>query len=117
MKGEKPYSWCQKVGIDKGLFQYYWQKGKIPTYENLIKIQKYTGCSLDWLLTGNYVDIKQIGYFPATEDTPVAKKAKSLREAKAMKKLQDVYASQKEKDIERLEGFLRKLVPAKKTKL
>lgn len=48
----KPYAWCKKVGIEKGLFQYYWQKGKIPKYDNLIKIRNYTGCSLDWLMTG-----------------------------------------------------------------
>lgn len=55
MKGERPYTWARQVGIEKGLFQYYWQKGKIPTYENLLKIQKHTGCSIDWLLTGKQV--------------------------------------------------------------
>ncbi|MGK7346679.1 MAG: hypothetical protein ACNS63_12815 [Candidatus Nitrospinota bacterium M3_3B_026] len=49
---DKPYAWCKKVGIEKGLFQYYWQKEKIPKYENLIKIRNYTRCSLDWLMTG-----------------------------------------------------------------
>lgn len=48
----KPYAWCKQVGIEKGLFQYYWQKGKIPKYENLIKIRNAMGCSLDWLMTG-----------------------------------------------------------------
>jgi len=48
----KPYSWCKKVGIEKGLFQYYWQMGNIPKYDNLLKIRAFTGCSLDWLLTG-----------------------------------------------------------------
>lgn len=48
----KPYAWCKQVGIEKGLFQYYWQKEKIPKYDNLIKIRNYTGCSLDWLMTG-----------------------------------------------------------------
>lgn len=52
MNGDRPYTWSKKVGIEKGLFQYYWQKGKIPTYENLLKIQRFSGCSLDWLLTG-----------------------------------------------------------------
>ncbi len=51
MGESKPYAWCKQVGIEKGLFQYYWQKEKIPKYENLIKIRNYTGCSLDWLLT------------------------------------------------------------------
>lgn len=48
----KPYSWCKQAGIEKGLFQYYWQKGKIPKNDNLIKIRNFSGCSLDWLLTG-----------------------------------------------------------------
>jgi hypothetical protein len=48
----RPYAWCKDVGIEKGLFQYYWQKEKIPKYENLIKIKNHTGCSLDWLMTG-----------------------------------------------------------------
>lgn len=52
MNGEPPYRWAKKAGIYKGLFQYYWQSGKIPTTETLIKIQNYTGCSLDWLITG-----------------------------------------------------------------
>lgn len=49
----KPYAWCKEVGIEKGLFQYYWQKEKIPKYENLIKIRNHTACSLDWLMTGD----------------------------------------------------------------
>lgn len=52
MKGDKPYTFARKCGIDKGLFQNYWQKGKIPTSETLLKLQRATGCSLDWLLTG-----------------------------------------------------------------
>jgi len=49
---EKPYSWCKEAKIEKGLFQYYWQKGNTPSYKNLLKIHDHTGCSLDWLLTG-----------------------------------------------------------------
>lgn len=52
MNGEPPYRWAKKAGIYKGLFQYYWQNGKIPAVDTLIKIQKYSGCSLDWLITG-----------------------------------------------------------------
>ncbi|MFW2332098.1 MAG: helix-turn-helix domain-containing protein [Nitrospinota bacterium] len=52
MGDEKPYAWCEKVGIKKGLFQYYWQKGNIPKYDNLLKIQQFTNCSLNWLVTG-----------------------------------------------------------------
>lgn len=63
MDGEPPYRWARKAGIYKGLFQYYWQKGNIPTADNLIKIQKYTGCSLDWLITGRLpmLDYKVVG--------------------------------------------------------
>ena len=71
MKGEKPYTWAQKVGIEKGLFQYYWQKGNIPGYENLIKIQNYTGCSLDWLITGRIVDPERVdglAFVPAEDE-------------------------------------------------
>ncbi len=50
---EKPYSWCKKANIEKGLFQYYWQKGNIPKSDNLLKIRACTGCSIDWLLTGD----------------------------------------------------------------
>ena len=64
MKGEKPYTWARKAGIEKGLFQCYWQNGKIPTYENLLKIQRHTGCSLDWLLTGRVMDPELIENLP-----------------------------------------------------
>lgn len=52
MGSQRPYTFARKCGIEKGLFQNYWQKGKIPTYENLLKLQRGTGCSIDWLLTG-----------------------------------------------------------------
>lgn len=52
MRNMRPYTFARKCGIEKGLFQNYWQKGKIPTYENLLKLQRSTGCSIDWLLTG-----------------------------------------------------------------
>ncbi len=52
MGTQRPYTFARKCGIEKGLFQNYWQKGKIPTYENLLKLQRRTGCSIDWLLTG-----------------------------------------------------------------
>lgn len=52
MGPQRPYTFARKCGIEKGLFQNYWQKGKIPTYENLLKLQRGTGCSIDWLLTG-----------------------------------------------------------------
>ncbi len=54
--GERqPYAWAKKMGIKVGLFSYYWNKGNVPTFETLMKIQSYTGCSLDWLLMGQKV--------------------------------------------------------------
>jgi len=53
----QPYKWAKAIGIKGGLFQYYWQKGKIPTVNNLLKIQKHTGCSIDWLLTGKKITL------------------------------------------------------------
>jgi phage repressor protein C with HTH and peptisase S24 domain len=52
MQGEKPYRWARRVGIKKGVFQYYWERGGKPSADNLLKIQQYTGCSLEWLVTG-----------------------------------------------------------------
>jgi hypothetical protein len=58
---KRPYVWAKKVGIEMGLFQYYWQKGKVPTANNLIKIQNYAGCSIDWLLTGKTAQVEVTG--------------------------------------------------------
>lgn len=111
MKGEKPYTWARKVGIEKGLFQYYWQKGKIPTYDNLIKIQNYSGCSLDWLLTGKTVALDQIENLPMVREPNPVYGEMNLRRANSLEKVKQVYASRKEKDIELLEGVLERLVP------
>lgn len=116
MKDEKPYTWARKVGIEKGLFQYYWQKGKIPTYENLLKIQNYTGCSLDWLLTGKAVAIDQIENLPMVKETNPVYGKMNLRRAKTLEDVKKVYASRNEKDIDLLEGILEKLVPTNKKK-
>ncbi|MBI3795245.1 MAG: hypothetical protein HY280_11050 [Nitrospinae bacterium] len=106
MKGNRPYSWSKKVGIEKGLFQYYWQKGKIPTYENLLKIQRYSGCSLDWLLTGRMVAFDKIEELPmVTEKNPGYGK-RNLRLADAMEKLRNVYSKKTDKDIEVVEYLL-----------
>lgn len=116
MKDEKPYTWARKVGIEKGLFQYYWQKGKIPTYENLLKIQNYTGCSLDWLLTGKAVAIDQIENLPMVKESNPVYGKMNLRRAKTLEDVKKVYSSRNEKDIDLLEGILEKLVPANKKK-
>ncbi len=106
MKDSRPYTWSKKVGIDKGLFQYYWQKGKIPTYENLLKIQRYSGCSLDWLLTGRAVAFERIEDLPmVTEKTPKYG-ARNLRLADAINKLRDIDSKKSDKDIETTEYLL-----------
>jgi transcriptional regulator with XRE-family HTH domain len=112
MKGDKPYSWARKVGIEKGLFQYYWQKARIPTYDNLMKIQKYTGCSLDWLLAGIAVNFDQIdGFSFVKESNPVYGKM-NLKRAESLEKVKAVYATRKESDIDLLESILERIVPA-----
>lgn len=112
MKGDKPYSWARKVGIEKGLFQYYWQKSRIPTYDNLMKIQEYTGCSLDWLLSGKAVALDQMdGLTFVKESNPVYGQM-NLRRVESLEKVKALYATRKEKDIELLEGVLEKLVPS-----
>lgn len=109
MKGEKPYTWARKVGIEKGLFQYYWQKGKIPTYENLLKIQNYSGCSLDWLLTGRAVDVDQIDNLPMVRESNPVYGEMNLRRAHSLEKVRELYASRSTDDITLLEGLLEKL--------
>ncbi len=117
MKDDKPYTWARKIGIEKGLFQYYWQKGKIPTYENLLKIQSYTGCSLDWLLTGKAVAIDQIESLPMVREANPVYGEMNLRRIKSLEDVKSVYASRKTKDIELLEGILEKLASGQKKKL
>lgn len=111
MKSDKPYTWARKVGIEKGLFQYYWQKGKIPTYDNLIKIQNYSGCSLDWLLTGKAVDVDQIDNLPMVRENQPVYGEMNLRRARSIDKVKALYASRKGKDIALMEGMLEKILP------
>lgn len=112
MRGEKPYAWTQKVGIEKGLFQYYWQKERIPSCRNLLKIQQYTGCSLDWLITGKSVDMDRVGIHEMLPGTHVRGKNKALWEKRSKHfidmaaKLKTIYAKGDQKDIEALEYFV-----------
>ena len=109
IQNEKPYAWARKVGIEKGLFQYYWQKERIPTYENLIKIQKYSGCSLDWLLTGKTISEEFIFNIPMVrEKRPVGDKLNSRR-VKALESVNSIYSAKELPDIQLLELFLAKL--------
>lgn len=106
MKGDRPYSWSKKIGIEKGLFQYYWQKEKIPTYSNLLKIQKYSGCSLDWLLTGRNVAFDRIEDLPMVTEKNPKYGARNLRLSDAIEKTRDIYQKKSDKDIEALEYFI-----------
>lgn len=112
MKEDKPYTWARKVGIEKGLFQYYWQKGKIPTFDNLIKIQTYTGCSLDWLLTGRAIALDRLEGLPMMKEANPVYGQMALRRANALEDVKQVYASRNMKDIELLEGLLEKMTGA-----
>ncbi len=111
MKGDKPYTWARKVGIEKGLFQYYWQKGKIPTYDNLIKIQNYSGCSLDWLLTGKAVDVDQLDNLPMVRESQPVYGEMNIRRASSIDKVKALYSSRKTRDVSLLEGILEKILP------
>lgn len=111
MKGERPYTWANLIGIERGLFQYYWQKGKIPTYENLMKIRNFTGCSLDWLLTGEVpVGGELIGLMrvkvSAKEDV------KNRRLAGAIRTVKRIYQTGiSDADLDAIENVLRHYLP------
>ena len=110
---DKPYAWARKVGIEKGLFQYYWQKEKIPTYLNLIKIQKFTGCSLDWLLTGSIVHLGRIRDLPLVREPKALKDRLNKRRISALENVNTIFEAGKENDVKLLELFLDKLAPGK----
>lgn len=103
MNGERPYTWSKKVGIEKGLFQYYWQKGKIPTYDNLLKVQRYSGCSLDWLLTGKSVAFEKIMNLPMVGEKSPKYGARNLKLATVIQKVKDIYSKKSDKDIQSFE--------------
>ncbi len=105
MGDDRPYTFARKVGIDKGLFQYYWQMEKIPTYLNLIKIQEYTGCSIDWLLTGKIVAFEKIDTPKITKKNP-RYKALNSRLSKTIKKLKIIYSKKSDTDIDSLEQLV-----------
>ncbi len=109
MNGEKPYAWTQKVGIEKGLFQYYWQKGRIPSFKNLMKIQRYTGCSLDWLLTGRSVDANAVDERHLHAGGRLS--AKRERQFSAtVRKLKELYAEVDPKKVEAVEFMVNTII-------
>ncbi|MBI3793130.1 MAG: hypothetical protein HY280_00180 [Nitrospinae bacterium] len=106
MDGTRPYTFAKKIGVEKGLFQYYWQKGGMPTAENLVKIQAGTGCSIDWLLTGRVPTIEG-------NLANIRFEARSLKEAGAriafvnsVRKLKEIYDRQSKEKITALESVL-----------
>jgi hypothetical protein len=103
MNGERPYTWAKKIGIENMLFQYYWQKGKIPTYANLLKIQEYTGCSLDWLLTGKSVEFDKIDKPLLLKSGNKKNDARNLGLSRTVAKLKKIYSKKSEEDIKVLE--------------
>jgi len=113
MQGERPYTWSKKVGIEKGLFQYYWQKGKIPTYENLLKIQRYSGCSLDWLLTGRNVAFDKVDNLPMVSEKTPKYGARNLRLSAVISKIRDIYSKKTDKDIEVFEYMVNAVLTKK----
>jgi len=113
MKEDRPYTWARKVGIEKGLFQYYWQKGKIPTYENLLKIQNFSGCSLDWLLTGKAIDVDKLENLPMLKEATPVYGEMNIKRNRALEDVKSVYASRSERDIVLLEGVLEKIILSK----
>ncbi|MDH4184845.1 MAG: hypothetical protein OEV92_11520 [Nitrospinota bacterium] len=109
IEDDKPYAWARKVGIEKGLFQYYWQKEKIPTYVNLLKIQKHTGCSLDWLLTGRVAQIGRIRDLPMVKESKALNDRLNFRRIEALEEVNAIFETRKMIDINLLELFLEKI--------
>ena len=112
MAGERPYTWAKKVGISKGLFQYYWQRGHVPSYRNLLKIREYTGCSLDWLLTG------EVPFGGALEKLPLSplssmKDRRQQRYKTACRLMAEIHSKAKsEEDLGALAVVLKKFAAA-----
>lgn len=113
MNGDRPYSWSKKTGIEKGLFQYYWQKGKIPTYENLLKIQRHSGCSLDWLLTGRLpllddAKIENLSFAASGKESGT----RQQRFTAAARRLKALYESADEAKLGAIETVLAEFTPS-----
>lgn len=49
---EKPFSWAAKVGIPPATFSRIYNEGGQAKSDALMRISEITGCSIDWLLTG-----------------------------------------------------------------
>ncbi len=106
MKGERPYTWTSKVGIGKGLFQHYWKKDKIPSFNNLMKIHRYTGCSFDWLLMGKCVSIEMPEFASLIAKPPLPDRAKGTRFTNTAKQIKKLYENASEEDLVLLERVI-----------
>lgn len=49
---EQPFAWASRIGIPGATFNRMWNDGTAPKADHLATISKATGCSIDWLLTG-----------------------------------------------------------------
>lgn len=49
---DKPFAWASKVGIPVATFSRVYNEGGQLKTEALVRISEITGCSIDWLLTG-----------------------------------------------------------------
>ncbi len=103
---QRPYTFARKCGIEKGLFQNYWQKGKIPTYENLLKLQRGTGCSIDWLLTGKIPTLAGRVDKLQFINSGAENSARQRRLVDTTLALREIYLTAPEKDITSVELLL-----------
>ncbi len=111
MGDERPYTWSKHVGIEKGLFQYYWQKGKVPTYENLLKIANYSGCSIHWLLTGEDVNVDKTVRGLSMKATEMLDSKKQRAFVHSVISLQSAFAKCKTDDeVKFLQGVCERLI-------
>lgn len=114
MGKDRPYTWGQKAGIQKGVFAHYWAQERMPTYLRLLKIQNYTGCSLDWLISGQEVNFDRLEELAQVDKKAHGANSKNTRLTKAIVKLKKIYSTKSDRDIARLELFIETVVSAKK---
>lgn len=50
---ELPFAWAARIGLPGATFSRMWKDGIPPRADHLLTIRRETGCSLDWLLTGD----------------------------------------------------------------
>jgi phage repressor protein C with HTH and peptisase S24 domain len=109
---QRPFSWAVKAGIPKPTFRKYWVDGVIPKTEYLLKIAEFTGCTVDWLLTGEGPKMKN-QLFPVIApelhvvDTKAAISSRALENYVPIPLLNDAAAAGPPKEINEadIEGF------------